>query len=213
VKEVFLFSLFCYASLLSLPIPSVWFSEEQLVARSKIYRQIKFTGVNDRKKFFLYELSYNPIRKWEELRIQGNLSNEGLLKAEKCALFGKKDMEKRWALLRGFDCEHLEWILILENNKLTLVEKNESLEKAEFPFVYKADSTILKTIEQNENYLLAWGMDAKRVFRAKQGKDIKSKFQLEILSVRESTIYFKTTPNPISYIEVEQPKKESFLEE
>ncbi len=201
---------------MSFPIPSSWFGEWTLVNQSKIYRQVQFLSNQEKNKFTFYELSFNEIRKWEELRIQGTFEvkeNILTLKVEKCTLYGKKDIQKRWALLKSFDCDHLTWEAKFLNNQISLTEKNNAFENFDLNLVYKGNATVLKVIHQDAQELIAWGIEAKKVYKAQFGKDLTTAKQIPILSVRDSTIYFQTQKIPIQYIEVFQPKAKSFFEE
>lgn len=211
-----LFSFFLFVFLTqawSFPVPSIWFGEFEIPHESKIYRQAQFFTVNNKTKFLFYELSFNNTRKWEELRIQGFFDSENsILRAEKCSLYGKQDIQKRWALLKSFDCEHLEWSVSFNKDTLTFHEKNGGFEDFTLDFVYTGKNSIFKIIDQNDNHILGWGLDAKRLYKAKFGKNLNSSRQIPILSVRESTIYFEPTKEKVDYIEVSSPKSESFFE-
>jgi hypothetical protein len=196
-------------------IPSNWFGES-VIGNSKFWYHLYLYESRGIKKFIFHELSLNPYRKYEELRIQGKLDNQLSLQTENCALYAKKELEKRWALIRAFDCNHLLFEVNIERKTLKMSEKSNAYPTRILHKITKNDGFLLKIIDSNVEKSVGWGIQARRILKQKKGFSIDLEGRLgsenKIISPRESIVFFQNSSELGSYIWVPEQSSASFLE-
>ncbi|MCP5498230.1 MAG: hypothetical protein H7A23_27050 [Leptospiraceae bacterium] len=111
-----------------------WFSKIHPLETGFYVHQINLA----KDKFYFSRLSYNKYKKWEETRFTGfveSASNGYTLKSKMCAVYGSTKLGDKWALIRVFDCEYIQFSLVkLGSNTIELLpdsnlEGDEHLQK------------------------------------------------------------------------------------
>ncbi|TGL20802.1 hypothetical protein EHQ46_09910 [Leptospira yanagawae] len=95
----------------------------------------------EKGKFFYYaqELRYKKTLGWEEILFVGkitNLSEEIHLVPEGCQIRATKEWGQKFALLRRFDCEHLQFTLIKNQDKAWVLSESLLGTLANIPLVF-----------------------------------------------------------------------------
>lgn len=203
------------------PYPSDWFGEVEIGKESKAWRQLHLFKKSKEHRFIFYELSFNPIRKYEELRISGHIveqPKEIRFLVDKCALYAKREFEKRWALIRAYDCNHLVFLIEKGFKKEVLLkEEREAFPDIPLKLIAREKGINLRVLEIEKDRIVGWGIHSRRVLKQKTGfylfeNGTKGR-EIKILSPRESNVFFEKSEPLSEYIWIPEQKYDSFLEE
>ncbi|WP_448522291.1 hypothetical protein [Schleiferia thermophila] len=220
---IFGIGFFFYHPIFSeLPYPSDWFEQTLVGEETKIYRHLHLYKKSEEKSFLLYELSVHPILKYEELRIFGKVeetSSYVKLFVKKCAVYAKKDFEKRWVLIRAYDCDHLVFNLETISSKEILLKENiQAFADMRFQLAStKKGITLLQIQVEDYKQLIGWGIHSRRVIKQKKAYEFfeteKLGKEINILSARESNVFLESIFPLPKYIWIPEYSSSSFLEE
>ncbi|WCL47555.1 hypothetical protein [Leptospira sp. GIMC2001] len=174
----------------------------------------------DNHNFQLYRLNLHPDMRWEEARYEGkwkwNQDSSLSLKPESCRIYTSTDLMRRRALLRSYDCDHIEMISSLgdidtsSSEVKLIISPNEYGAGNSTHFFrspkYSGGKTAI--VFTDGVRFLAWGIDLKY---SKKGQKIrlvskadKKIYSASIYSVAETALEFKLDspliPSPGDFI-------------
>lgn len=96
-----------------------WFSQPVVLRDARLFYQL---AIRD-SSFRLLELSFHPLRGWQEIRYQGNWYQQKstkILQARYCKEYSSPHLQKKWILTAVFDCEHLHFQVNEQAGKLII---------------------------------------------------------------------------------------------
>jgi len=165
----------------------VWFSERKQFRNGFEFLQL----VKQNTKFTFAKLSYNENKKWEETRVQGFIEEIGdgsyKLKPEMCTVYATKKLSLRWILIQGFDCDHFEMQMTVNEQLTTISPSIGILEKlhlvtAQTKFTHAIVGIV---INEHEQQFQVWSL-AMRYVKKGALASIKEK-PITILETVDST--------------------------
>ena len=165
----------------------VWFSERKEFRNGFEFLQL----AKQNTKFTFAKLSYNENKKWEETRVHGFIEEIGngkyKLKPEMCTVYAIKKLGLRWILIQGFDCDHFEMQMTVNEQLTTIspsigISEKLSLITEQNKFTHAIVGIVIK---ENEQEFQVWSL-AMRYVKKGALASIKQK-PITILETVDST--------------------------
>jgi hypothetical protein len=161
---------------------TIYFTKKQIIPGGFLITELSLLFRSGDQNFRFHQLSYSPIRFWEELRIEGKLifdsESKSLLVAKKCSVYGSPKGLRRLTPLRSFDCDHIQMVLEFSGSnpkievgpsgeELEFVEKRMETEGEVIGVVVKVDGDDIYGFSSNMRYVVR---KSKAVFQKEDGK-------------------------------------------
>jgi hypothetical protein len=161
---------------------TIYFTKKQIIPGGFLITELSLLFRSGDQNFRFHQLSYSPIRFWEELRMEGKLifdsESKSLLVAKKCSVYGSPKGLRRMTPLRSFDCDHIQMELEFSDpnpkikvgpsgEELEFVEKKVETEGEVIGVVVKVDEGGVYGFSSNMRYVLR---NSKAVFQKEDGK-------------------------------------------
>lgn len=210
-------------SMSSVPIPknTTYFTKQKIIPGGFLITELSLLYRSGDQNFRFHQLSYSPLRFWEELRIEGNLLlREGenpKLQAKKCAVFASPKGLRRWYPLRAFDCDHLQMDLEFtqQGAKLLNDPSGETLDFWEISNEKEGEVTGVVVKADAEGI---YGFSSRMRYVVQKSKAVLEKnksIELPLTDGNDSLVHFAYPPFPVQVGDLFKiPKKkatESFL--
>jgi hypothetical protein len=132
--------------------------------------QIHLSEIKDYQEFEIVQISFNEYRNWEEVRIKGKafaLSEKSWeLTPNLCTIYAQKEIEKRWALLLTFDCDHLKYVLKIGPKGNAILSPGIQLDSNLSLQPHKQSSSggyFFQVLKRENEKVFVWGKDARYV--------------------------------------------------
>jgi hypothetical protein len=164
------------------PKNTVYFTKKQIIPGGFLITELSLLFRSGDQNFRFHQLSYSPLRFWEELRIEGKLipqsESKSLLAAKKCSVYGSPKGLRRMTPLRSFDCDQIQMELDFSTphpkikegpsgEDLEFVEKRLETEGEVMGIVVLVDKDEIYGFSSNMRYVLR---NSKAVLQTEDGK-------------------------------------------
>ncbi|MCE9499906.1 MAG: hypothetical protein K8R21_05330 [Leptospira sp.] len=219
----------------SLPCPAIdlargwesgeWFSTVQKLPNGFDAKELYLYENSGSGKFVMTRISFNNLRNWEETRYSGKWkilpSGKIILNPVFCSVYGAQEIGKRWVLIRGFDCDHLEFEVSQKSpDSVTMIPAMnlEGSEEFKKPVTEKNSvaSVVLLSIG---NEFISWGINLNRIRKGSSPYMLKkngTKEKIEIVETVDSSGKYKSLSgkaDPGDFIIIQNKARSGSLED